>query len=185
MKKQEFISKIHPFPYEGFKADDIMIRFSNIEDYRTTLFNLHSITFEIQDDGSGAGWGSDRTFTIDLSNTIFYTNGLMRISRERFIDSMGFKPRDLNSVITKIQMNYFIRNNKLKNFDCEGGYISSKNFRYETNCHLNEINKVVFKKVNAQLIELFLTEYKVEKPKFKDFVEDLQEIVFPNFIFGY
>ena len=183
MKKQEFISKSCPFPYIGFKSDDIVISFSNIEDYKRLPFYIQTISFDIQDDGSGAGWSNARTFTTNPSNTRFYRNGLTRISREHFIENMGFRPRDLNSEITKITFTCNIKQSGFRDFGCDDGYVQSKDFRYDTHCHLSELNKVVFRKVNNQLIELSFSEYKVSKPKFKDFVEGLQEIVFPNFVF--
>ena len=38
MKKKEFLNKKAEYPHMGFKSDDIIIRFSKLEDYERAPF---------------------------------------------------------------------------------------------------------------------------------------------------
>ena len=169
----------------GFKSDDIIIRFSKLEDYERAPFTFGGFIFDIVDDGSGGGWNKLYTVHLDSDNSIVYPElGITRISREGFLNQFNFSPRDANSNISKIEIHTKEQmTDELLDFGCKDGQIIFQNIQYGTDCNLNEVNKVFFKKETPIAITLTYSEYKKDRENFVDSVRGLKEIVFPDFKF--
>lgn len=169
----------------GFKSDDIIVRFSKLEDYERAPFIVNGFVFDIVDNGSGNGWSKSYIIHLDSDNSIVYPElGIIRVSREGFLNQFNFSPRDSNSNISKIEIHTKAQmSGELLDFGCEGGEINFQNIEYGTNCEYNEVNKAVFKKETPIIITLTYYEYKKSRENFVDSVRGLKEIVFPNFKF--
>nr|DAS39965.1 MAG TPA: hypothetical protein [Caudoviricetes sp.] len=185
MKKKEFLNKKTEYPHMGFKSDDIIIRFSKLEDYERAPFIVNGFVFDIVDNGSGNGWSKSYIVHLDSDNSITYPElGITRISREGFLNQFSFSPRDSNSDISKIEIYTKAQmSGELLDFGCKDGQIIFQNIQYGTDCVLNEVNKAFFKKETPIAITLTYSEYKVDRENFVDSVRGLKEIVFPDFKF--
>lgn len=169
----------------GFKSDDIIIRFSKLEDYERAPFVVNGFIFELVDDGSGNGWTKAHIVHLDSDNSIVYPElGITRVSREGFLNQFNFSPRDSNSNISKIEINTKAQmSDEILDFGCKGGQIIFQNIQYGTECDLNETNRAFFKKELPMMITLTYNEYKKDRENFVDSVRGLKEIVFPDFKF--
>ena len=185
MKKKEFLNKKAEYPHMGFKSDDIIIRFSKLEDYERAPFTFGGFIFNIVDNGSGNGWNKLYTVHLDSDNSIVYPElGITRISREGFLNQFNFSTRDSYSDISKIQILTKVKmTDELLDFGCKGGQIIFQNIQYGTECDLNETNRAFFKKELPMMITLTYNEYKKDRENFVDSVRGLKEIVFPDFKF--
>nr|DAS97464.1 MAG TPA: hypothetical protein [Caudoviricetes sp.] len=185
MKKKEFLNKKTEYPHMGFKSDDIIIRFSKLEDYERAPFIVNGFVFDIVDNGSGNGWGKSYIVHLNSDNSITYPElGITRVSREGFLKQFDFSPRDSNSDISKIEIHTKEKmSENLSDFGCENGELNFQNIEYDTSCIHNEINKAFFKKETPISITLTYHEYKKDRENFVDSVRGLKEIVFPNFKF--
>ena len=169
----------------GFKSDDIIIRFSKLEDYERAPFIVNGFVFDIVDNGSGNGWGKSHIVHLDSDNSIVYPKlGIIRVSREGFLNQFNFSPRDSNSNISKIEIHTKEQmTDELLDFGCKDGQIIFQNIQYGTECDLNETNRAFFKKELPMMITLTYNEYKKDRENFVDSVRGLKEIVFPDFKF--
>ena len=169
----------------GFKSDDIIIRFSKLEDYERAPFIVNGFIFDIVDNGSGGGWNKMYTVHLDSDNFIVYPDlGIMRMSREGFLNQFNFSPRDSHSNISKIQiLTKSKMTDELLDFGCKDGQIIFQNIQCGTECDLNETNRAFFKKELPIMIILTYNEYKKDRENFVDSVRGLKEIVFPDFKF--
>jgi hypothetical protein len=186
MKKKEFLNKKAEYPHMGFKSDDIIIRFSKLEDYERAPFTFSGFIFDIVDNGSGGGWNKMYTVHLDSDNSIVYPElGITRISREGFLNQFNFSPRDSHSNISKIQiLTKSKMTDELLDFGCEGGELGFRSILYRTSCNNNGVNKAFFKKETPIAITLTYSSLKqTGKENFVDSVRGLKEIVFPDFKF--